>query len=103
MADLERIDEANNVNHLAARGGLADRLNAAAPTPAPSPTDGRRFRKSPERLTSVSVPRELQAELRRLTLDASSEQGRRVAAWEVIAEALLGAEWLAETRLRVGD
>ena len=43
-----------------------------------------------ERLTSVAVPREVQAEIRKLALTASGEQGRRVAAWELIAEALLG-------------
>ena len=101
-AAMLAMDAENGGSHLAAR---LDQV-AGQPAPAkpdPLPTDGRRFRKSAERMTSVSVPRELQSELRRLTLDASSDQGRRVATWELIAEALLGAEWLAEARLRVDD
>ena len=109
-AAMLAIDAENGGSHLAKPkpDDLAARLDRVAGQPAPAkpdplPTDGRRFRKSAERMTSVSVPRELQRELRRLTLDASSDQGRRVATWELIAEALLGADWLAEARLRVDD
>ena len=100
---LGRIDQDEGVDHLAARD-LQDRVNAAAPAAPETPTtDGRRFRKSTERMTSISIPRELQAALRPLTLRASADRGRRVATWELVAEALFGADWIAEQGIRIDD
>lgn len=101
--DLDQLDQAHNVNHLAAPDLLA-RVKAAAPAAPETPaTDGRRFRKSAERMTSVSIPRELRAELRRLTLQECGRRERRVATWELIAEAMLGADWIAEQGIRIDD
>ena len=78
LDDLERIDEAEGVNHLAAPD-LLDRVNAAGSSTTAKPVR--------QRLTSVAIPPELLAEIRTEVARRSNEEGRRIGAWELIAEA----------------
>ena len=52
------------------------------------------------RMTSISIPRELQAALRQLTLQAGADRNHRVATWELIAEALLGNDQAQDLKMR---
>ena len=51
------------------------------------------------RLSSVAIPPELLAEIRKEVAIRSNQEGRRVATWELIAEALLGKQRAHDIRM----
>ena len=81
-AAMLAIDAENGGSHLAKPkpDDLAARLDRVAGQPAPAKPER-------QRLTSVAIPPELLAEIRTEVARRSNEEGRRIGAWELIAEA----------------